>query len=72
MFKDFEIKPMFEDQIHERHQFSLNILGSNYSGIYHKGDIQWFNPHPKNNLSNDHLGNVESKIHELLFDYLKQ
>ncbi|MFE0504310.1 DUF5342 family protein [Peribacillus butanolivorans] len=71
MFEDFEVKPMFEDQVHERQRFSLNIQGDNYQGIFHDGEIHWFNPHPKNNLEEDHLGAVESKVHELMSNHLQ-
>ena len=35
MFQDFEVKTLFEGQVHERHQFTLNIEGHNYQGIFH-------------------------------------
>lgn len=62
--EDIKIKSMFEDTIHERHQFSLQVEGENYKGFVHKGEIQWFNPQPQQNLD-DHLVQVmESEIHE--------
>jgi hypothetical protein len=70
VFEDFEVKPMFEDQIHERQQFSLTIQGGGYQGIFHDGEIHWFNPHPKNDLEEDHLEAVESKVHDLMSNYL--
>ena len=39
MIQDFKVKPLFEDQFHERHQFTLNIEGDNYQGIFHNGKI---------------------------------
>ncbi|MBT2667937.1 DUF5342 family protein [Bacillus sp. ISL-4] len=71
MFEDFEVKPLFEGQIHERQQFSLNIQGDNYQGIFHDGEIHWYNPHPKNNLEEDHLEAVESKVHDLMSNHLQ-
>ena len=51
MFNTFNIeKKMFEGQFHERDQFSLNVEGNHYKGIYHNGDISWFHPHPLNDL----------------------
>jgi hypothetical protein len=71
VFQDFEVKQMFEDQIHERQQFTLNIQGENYQGIFHDGEIHWFNPHPKDDLDNDHLRAVESKVQELMSNYVQ-
>ncbi|QGS69060.1 hypothetical protein CV093_13685 [Oceanobacillus sp. 143] len=38
MFENFEVKPLFEDQVHERHQFELN-----FQGIFIKGISRWRN-----------------------------
>lgn len=72
MFEDFEVKPMFEEQIHERQQFTLNIQGEHYQGIFHDGEIHWFHPHPKNTLEDDHLQAVEAKVQKLLSNHLQQ
>jgi len=34
MFENLEIRPMFEDQVHERHQFTLTIDGTYYQGLH--------------------------------------
>jgi hypothetical protein len=68
VFENFEVKRMFEDQIHERHQFTLNIQGDNYQGVFHDGEITWFHPHPEKKLEDDHLEAVESKVYELMTD----
>ena len=65
LFNDFDIeKKMFEDQFHERYQFSLNYEGNNYKGIYHNGNITWFQPHPLNNLEEEPLTNIEEEVHK--------
>ncbi|MEH7092981.1 DUF5342 family protein (plasmid) [Priestia megaterium] len=71
MFENFEVKPLFEGQVHERHQFSLYIQGNEYQGIFHDGDIHWFNPHPQNALEENHLQAVESKVHNLMTEHLE-
>lgn len=66
MFQDFEVQPMFEGQTHERHQFSLNIEGISYQGIFHEEEIQWFHPHPQKTLNEDTFTRVESKVSDLI------
>ncbi|MBU8878694.1 hypothetical protein BGM26_06780 [Bacillus sp. FJAT-29790] len=69
MFQDIEVKPLFEGQIHECYQFSLNIEGYNYQGIFHNEEIQWFHPHPKNKLGEDELDEVESKFYDKMTNH---
>ena len=40
MLQEFKVKPMFENQYHERHQFTLKFKWGNYQGIYHDGGTQ--------------------------------
>ncbi|MHC0038498.1 DUF5342 family protein [Pseudoneobacillus sp. C159] len=68
MFKDFEVSQMFEDQTHERHRFKLNVEGTDYHGIYHDGEIHWFNPHPEKTLQEEHIQALESHVHEKMAD----
>ncbi|OCA92872.1 hypothetical protein [Pseudobacillus wudalianchiensis] len=72
MFQDFEVEPMFEDQVHERHQFKLNVEGMDYRGLFHEGEIHWFNPHPKQNLGDSHVEAIESQVYDLITDHLEQ
>lgn len=66
LFDNFEVKHLFEDQVHERHQFQLNIAGDSYQGIFHEGEIKWFHPQPHNKLDEDHLQQVEEKVHDVM------
>lgn len=66
MFENLEVEKMLENQFHERHKFSVNIKGDDYSGIYHKGEVQWFHPQPRNIHDDEHIDSVESSIHEHL------
>jgi hypothetical protein len=40
-----------------------------YKGIFHNGEIQWFNPHPKNKLGENKLQDVESRVYDLMSDH---
>lgn len=62
--QDLKIKPMFEDTIYERRQFTLQVQGEEYKGFIHNGDIQWFHPQPKQKLEDDLVQVMESEIHE--------
>ncbi|MFS0593839.1 DUF5342 family protein [Cytobacillus horneckiae] len=62
--KNFELKQAFEERIHERQQFTLQVHGEEYKGFIHKGEIQWFHPQPKQKLDTPHVQAIESEIHE--------
>ncbi|MCS7460857.1 YheE family protein [Paenibacillus doosanensis] len=70
MFEEFEVKPLFEDQIHERYQFSLNHEGNDYNGVYHQGEISWFHPLPQNTLHDELLEEMEAQVHQKMQDHL--
>ncbi|OCA84118.1 hypothetical protein A8F94_15455 [Bacillus sp. FJAT-27225] len=71
MFKNFKIRPMFKDQVHERNQFKLNVEGKDYQGLFHNGEIHWFNPHPNRTFEESHVEAIESQVHGLMADHLK-
>jgi hypothetical protein len=70
--QNLTVKPMFEDQFHERHQFTLSIQGGNYQGIYHDGEIHWFHPQPKVKLEEQDLRDLETKVYDLMTNHLEQ
>lgn len=70
--QEIEIKPAFEDRIHERQQFTLQIHGDEYKGFIHEGEIQWFHPQPHQKLSESHLEAIESDIHEKAAEHHKE
>ncbi|RDW19369.1 DUF5342 family protein [Oceanobacillus chungangensis] len=72
MFENFEIKPLFEDQVHERHQFELNFQGDTYQGVFHDGEINWFHPQPHKELEEEELQAVETEVHKLMGNHLEQ
>jgi hypothetical protein len=71
MFENIEVEKMFEDQTHERHKFKVSIQGDDYSGIYHKGEVQWFHPQPRNTIEDEHMDSVESSIHERMVNEIE-
>ncbi|WP_025785271.1 DUF5342 family protein [Sporosarcina sp. D27] len=66
MVDDFEVETIYDNRIYERNQFSFTLDGKEYKGDYHEGEIQWLNPHPKQDLEEEQLMWVESKILKLL------
>ncbi|MFC4801324.1 DUF5342 family protein [Neobacillus sp. GCM10023253] len=66
MFQNFEVKPMFENQYHQRHQFSLKMKGHTYQGIFRNGKIQWFYPTPQSKLEKKVVQQVENKVNDLM------
>lgn len=71
-YQGFTVKPLFEDQVHERQQFTLNFEGDHYHGIFHDEEIQWFHPQPNNNLSEEDLQDLESKVYDLMKNHAYQ
>lgn len=69
MVDNFEVEPVFQSRQHERHQFKLVIDGRNYKGDYTNGEIQWLNPHPKQNVDEAQLASVEAEIYALLDEH---
>lgn len=70
MGKNFKVKTLFEGQFHERYQFSLDMKGNNYGGIFNDGEIQWFHPQPNMKLEDNHVEELESKVHSLITTHL--
>ncbi|KMY52432.1 hypothetical protein AC625_19295 [Peribacillus loiseleuriae] len=72
VYQDFKVKPLFEDQFHERHQFELNHEGDSYQGIFHNEEIHWLHPQPKHQLEEDDLQDLESKVYDLMTNHINQ
>ncbi|KAB2329739.1 hypothetical protein F7731_21585 [Cytobacillus depressus] len=71
MLSNFNIeKTLFKNQFSERYQFVLNHKGKNLKGLYHNGEIMWFNPQPINYLKEKHLDKIESKVHKKMKKHL--
>ncbi|MBA9028382.1 hypothetical protein HNP81_003702, partial [Peribacillus huizhouensis] len=51
---------------------TLTFEGDNYQGIFHDEEIQWFHPQPQNNLEGDDLLDLESKVYDLITNYVYQ
>lgn len=61
---DFEMKQVFEDRPHERHQIILNVEGHEFKGLVHEGEVNWFHPHPSQKLTDEHIEAIETEILE--------
>ena len=72
VYEDFKVKPMFEDQFHERHQFELNYEGDNYQGIFHNEEIHGSIRSLKKSLNEDDLQDLETKIYDLMTNHVDQ
>lgn len=72
MIQDFKAKHLFENQVHERYQFTLNFEGDHYHGIFHDKEIQWFHPQPEHNLEEEDLHDLESKVYDLMTNHIYQ
>lgn len=70
--QDLTLKPVFEDTVHERQQFSLQVQGEEYKGFVHKGDIQWFHPQPQQKLEDDLVQVLESEIQEKVAQHVQE
>ena len=70
--QDIEIKQVFEDRPHERRQFILKVQEDEFKGFFHKGEIQWFHPHPHQKLKDEHVEAIETEIHEKAADQSKE
>lgn len=68
MVDDFEVETIYDNRIYERNQFSFSLNDKEYKGDYHEGEIQWLNPHPKQDLDEEQLMWVESEVLRLLDD----
>lgn len=66
MFDKFKImEPLFEDQVHQCHRFSLRIDDEEYNGIVKAEEIIWYHPQPNNVLSEHHVKSIERKVLEI-------
>ncbi len=56
------ITPLFEGQVNERFQFTLNIEGQDYRGIFHDQKVQGFQPQPNEKLEKEHFNFAVSNV----------
>jgi len=62
----FDVKKVYEKRMHERQRFSFSLNGKEFKGNFHNNEIQWLNPHPKQDVDANHLEWIEGEIHRLL------
>ncbi|MFS0574446.1 hypothetical protein AB1K83_02295 [Sporosarcina sp. 179-K 3D1 HS] len=63
---NFEVERVFEDRPHERYAFTFKIEGDEFKGHFHKEEIQWLHPHPKQLIGEDIAKLIETAIHKLM------
>ncbi|RDW22111.1 hypothetical protein [Oceanobacillus chungangensis] len=54
--------------LNKRKLFVFNYKGKDLKGVYHNGEITWFHPQPVTFLNNQHLDEIESKVHKEMID----
>ncbi|WP_053362639.1 hypothetical protein [Bacillus sp. FJAT-27251] len=52
--------------IHKRHEFSFHVDGCQFKGHFHKDEITWMHPHPKQIIGEEKEAEIKSEICELL------
>ncbi|MDY0394982.1 DUF5342 family protein [Virgibacillus halophilus] len=67
---EFEVMPMFDDQVHEAHQFKLLIDGEEFKGMLRHGRLEWFHPKPRRKLNNAKVAEVEKQVHQKMKEHL--
>ncbi|MCM3745067.1 YheE family protein [Sporosarcina luteola] len=69
MLEHIQVKEMFKGQVHEHVKFSVTIDGNDYQGLYNEGEINWFRPHPREQLADHHVEKIEAKAHEKIQEF---
>ena len=70
--QEIEMTQAFEDRLHERRQVNLNVLGREFKGFIHEGEIRWFHPHPQQDLHDEQMESIETEIHEKVAEQSKE
>ena len=70
--QDIEMTQAFQDRLHERRQVILKVMGEEFKGLVHEGEIRWFHPHPKQILKDEHVEAIETEIHEKAAEQSKE
>lgn len=63
---NFKVKNIYPEKSYDRHHFKFSLDGKEYKGDYHDGEIDWLNPHPKQDLTDEQLQWLESEVYRLL------
>ncbi|GKV63980.1 MULTISPECIES: hypothetical protein [Sporosarcina] len=72
MFENFKmIEPLFEDQVHERHQFVVTMEGEEYTGILEDGEIIWYHPKPDAVKADEQMNEIEIEVKKLIGQQVK-
>lgn len=66
LIENFDVGVVYPLRTYERHQFSLSVHGKEYKGDYHDDIIHWLHPHPKQDIDEEQLLQIESSVYEML------
>ncbi|MDW0108434.1 DUF5342 family protein [Sporosarcina aquimarina] len=69
-FNEFEVTPMFNEQVHEAHQFKLLIDGEEYKGLMRHGKLEWFHPKPRRKINSAKVEKIEKQVQKKMKDHL--
>ncbi|RHW39084.1 hypothetical protein D1B31_14095 [Neobacillus notoginsengisoli] len=74
MIEDFKVNKLFEGQIHNHHQFKLNVHGKDYLGLVKEesNEILWFHPYPTRHLEDELVEQIESHVHKKLKQHMEE
>jgi len=70
--EDFDVEPLFEDRVHQRHAFTCKVQGDEFKGHYHEGEIQWLHPHPKQMIGESKVESIETMIHSFMGQHISK
>lgn len=65
-FSNFDVGVVYPLRTYERHQFSFLIDDKEYKGDYYDEIINWLNPHPKQDVDEEQLDQIEAEVHQML------
>lgn len=69
IIENFEVEPLFEDRVHQRHAFTFEIQGDAFKGHFHEDEIQWLHPHPKQMIGEEKVEAIEAAIYESMKEH---
>lgn len=69
---EIEVKPMLDGKSQTAHQFRLTIQGDEYKGIFRNEKMEWFHPKPRRKLKEEHVEEIEGKIHKKMKKHLDE
>ncbi|REB06103.1 HicA family toxin-antitoxin system [Sporosarcina sp. BI001-red] len=69
---EFEVTPMFNQQVHKALQFKLLIDGEEYKGLLRQGKLEWFHPKPRRKVNNAKVEKIEKQVQQKIKSHLDE